>query len=680
MVPFDDNNVVAKGQPFSIEGHSSDSSRSPRDCPVTAVRVHSAAINAFQRRISRPSRKPPRLIADCVRACLYLGLGLAGLGGFGNQVAAGALPFSDAFANRGVIAGATGSGSGNNTGATREANEPQHGGLPGSASIWLSWIAPSDGLVTFNTAGSSIDPLLGVYAYDRALKGGQPGPQDPSKPFADLKQVARAEGNQGGGSLNPGLLTLGVRAGIEYELAVDGYAGAIGEIRFDWNFKFVADLIPIIVLDEPDRALRIGDRLQLTAQVTVEAGAKVKYQWLLNDQELLGQEDPTLVIPFLTADQVGSYKLRLKAGRTKDGQLIWFSVPVEIQVNSEGQTNALARDRLFDALISPLTPDDRGRGDGGGGPNAIPRRRATLAANPIGVARGYNGTQIFNTIYAGRDPAEPLHCGLIGGASYWFAYEAPADGVVQLNTDGSTYDTILATYTYQSPLTNYAGLIPIACDHTAGPSGAGAVGSHVRFRATRARTYLVVVDGFNGAKGNARLNYSLATNSPVDPPNAPGIGLGPTDFTVREGGAILWTISVTGTAPLTLSWWHDGALVPGQTSTNLFLSQVLPGAAGSYLLVVTNVVGSVTSAPIVLRVLVAPVLQLQFSAATNALSFPTERGLRYRLESSNNLGPQGWRAVTNGFGNETGFLLGTGSPAVLPAPQGETLFFRVQVE
>ncbi len=617
-------------------------------------------------------------------------LGLWGAGGlawsiFRISAGAASLPFSDALANRGVILGARGSGSGSNLGATREAGEPVHGGLPGGASVWLAWTAPADGLVTFNTAGSTFETLLGVYAYDRALRGGPPGPLDSTKPFADLKQVARADGVSGGGPVNRGLLTLGVRAGVEYELAVDGYSGATGEIRFDWDFKVVKELVPVIVIDEPDRALRIGDRLQLTAQITVESGARVKYQWLLNDQEIPNQEDPTLVLPSLAADQVGIYQLRLKAGRDKEGELIWFSSPVEIQINSEGQTNALARDRLFDALTTPLTPDDNGGGGGGrGGAGINPRpmsfRHAAPAANPIGVARGYNGTQIFNTVYAGRDPAEPLHCQLVGGASYWFAYEAPANGKVKLDTDGSTFDTILATYTFEAPLTGYTGLIPVACDHTPGPVGPVASGSRVEFQAFRARTYLVVVDGFQGAKGTAHLNYSLVTNPPIEPPVAPVLIQGPTNVTVRAGGDVSWLTVATGTAPFTLTWWHNHGVMPGQTTPALALTHVVPQDAGEYRLVIANSAGSVTSAPAFVRVLVAPALQLNITAAAGAISFPTVPGLRYWLEYSDNLATTGWTGVTNGAGSESGVWVGTGAPAQLPTVGGELRFFRVRVE
>ena len=39
------------------------------------------------------------------------------------------------------------------------------------------------------------------------------------------------------------------------------------------------------------------------------------------------------------------------------------------------------------------------------------RRRPALTGNAGGLTWGYNGTQIFSTVFAGRDLNEPPHCG-----------------------------------------------------------------------------------------------------------------------------------------------------------------------------------------------------------------------------------------------------------------------------
>jgi hypothetical protein len=103
-------------------------------------------------------------------------------GGVGGAHAAD-LPFADRVVDRGQISGASGSGTGSNVGASLEPSEPRHGSRPGGRSVWISWTAPSDGLATFSTAGSSFDTVLAIYAYDRELRGDGIGPRRPHPPF-----------------------------------------------------------------------------------------------------------------------------------------------------------------------------------------------------------------------------------------------------------------------------------------------------------------------------------------------------------------------------------------------------------------------------------------------------------------------------------------------------------------
>src|ERR1051325_217102 len=55
---------------------------------------------------------------------------------------------------------------------------------------------------------------------------------------------------------------------------------------------------------------------------------------------------------------------------------------------------------------------------------------------------GYNGTQTFVTS-PGKDPDEPNACSVVGGSSYWFTYKPPTNGVVSIDTAGSSFDTVL---------------------------------------------------------------------------------------------------------------------------------------------------------------------------------------------------------------------------------------------
>ena len=150
-------------------------------------------------------------------------------GWFGNeQLPAPANDSRDAMT---VLAGDSGSLTTNTAAATRDdACGPIARDSPGAQSIWFQWTAPADGWATFDTAGSSIDTLLGVFA-------------------AGCREQHRlAESDDAPGRITS-LVRLWVRSGTQYAIAVDGYSpdgfnAANGPVRLVWSFQAEADVTP----------------------------------------------------------------------------------------------------------------------------------------------------------------------------------------------------------------------------------------------------------------------------------------------------------------------------------------------------------------------------------------------------------------------------------------------------
>jgi hypothetical protein len=77
--------------------------------------------------------------------------------------------------------------------------------------------------------------------------------------------------------------------------------------------------------------------------------------------------------------------------------------------------------------------------------------------------------------------------------------------------------------------------------------------------------------------------------------SAPIITLDPASQSALTRGQVTFTFAASGTGPLFPQWRKGGAPLPGQTNTTLVLSNVTAADAGTFDVVVTNSVGSVTS-------------------------------------------------------------------------------------
>lgn len=516
--------------------------------------------------------------------------------------------FSDSFSGRETIVGSEGVLVGSNVGATVEPSEPRHCGKRAGRSVWVSWVAPSSGLLTLSTEGSSFDTVVAAYVAD-------------SKVTPPLAGLHPAGGNDDREPDEVAELVFSVQAGTQYEIAVAGYASASGSIVLEWEFTPVAALLPLILRHPLDRAIRIGDTLILT--VDIRETEAMELQWMKGLSSISGAGSPNLVIKQFKPTDVGQYRLRIR-----QNDVIFYSSPIEVEINSEGLVGTLARNKFEDAWGSGLylfgpPPELAGLGAGTGGHSGI-----ALADIGTGVTRGYNGSQIFNTTSATRDPSEPAHCGIAGGASYWFSYQPPVAGNVSLDTEGSDFDTVLAVYQYNLPLTGFEDLIPVICDDNSGSDG---LTSKLQFDAEGGRLYFVVVDGVNGARGIAHLNYRLATGD-TNAASPPLISQGPQSQDLAVGVTTALAVHAEGTNPLYYQWFLNNESIAGQTNATLTLSNVQSADAGGYRVQVSNEFASVSSDVAQVGVVTAPFFTLDPGATKMVVTFPAVRGLESRLE------------------------------------------------
>lgn len=131
---------------------------------------------------------------------------------------------------------------------------------------------------------------------------------------------------------------------------------------------------------------------------------------------------------------------------------------------------------------------------------------------------GASGSVTGTTIGAKREAGEPDHASPSGRASVWFQWTAPSSGNLRLNTQGSSFDTLLGAYTG----TAVAALQPLAANDDV----PGGLWSEVTIPVTAGTTYRIAVDGWGGYTGATTLSWSLTAAAPAPAP-APTPGPSP---------------------------------------------------------------------------------------------------------------------------------------------------------
>jgi len=89
-------------------------------------------------------------------------------------------------------------------------------------------------------------------------------------------------------------------------------------------------------------------------------------------------------------------------------------------------------------------------------------------------------------------------------------------------------------------------------------------------------------------------------------PQSPAIVSQPQSRTVTAGDNVSFSVTASGTPPLSYQWLFDGDPIVGAISATLALNNAQPSQAGDYSVIVTNLYGSETSATAVLSVVVPP--------------------------------------------------------------------------
>ena len=443
-------------------------------------------------------------------------------------------------------------GTGSNSNATRENLEPLHDGEKAVRSVWLAWTAPASGVVRVNTLGSDFDTVLAIYS------------------GTDLSSLTPVESDDDSGPNHTSALSFNAVEGTTYRIAIAGYLGTSGNIGFELELTPRTIALPIFLSQPRNYSVAPGGDADLNVSFNSEEAVQIEWLFMGNPVANITMSN---TLRSIDEAQVGRYRVKLTTPTH-----VLYSRYAEVQINSRGLSNVLAQDKIGRALdyaqMIPATVVPTGTPKSGGG--------AKSAGAGGSGSHGYTTTQIFSTAGATVDPGEPVHCGLGGGHSTWFVYQAETNGTLRIDTEGSSFDTVLAVYI--GPGDSYSTLTNVACDNNSGSNGLTSV---VLFQATQGVTYYIAVDGVGSATGTVKLHINLGQTV--------SMAAQPASQTVPSGSNVTFTAAANGMTNYTYQWRFGGTNLAGATNANFTRTNVPASLAGSYDVVVKNPINSATS-------------------------------------------------------------------------------------
>jgi fungalysin metallopeptidase (M36)/List-Bact-rpt repeat protein/fungalysin/thermolysin propeptide len=356
-----------------------------------------------------------------------------------------------------------------NARATIEPGEPSHANDPSvAASLWWNYAPPVSGSVLVDSGGSDIPTIVAVYT---------------GNSVSNLTKIASARGS----TLNTGrkgaFVLFQGQAGVPYRIAVSSItSNSVGGLRVNIGEGLLPDTnSPTVTITAPQSGTPSeANRLQVSGSavdVQPDASGIRQINLSVTPNTVVGDTETYTAYPSSSLDGPLSSNwttvvgLRVGLNTVTARAVDWagnISQPFSIQVS-----------------YRPIDP-----------PNDFFVDAAVLSQTSDILAD--------NTLNATKEVGEPNHAGVAGGKSAWWAFTAPADGVLHLSTTNSTFDTVMAVYSGNS-LTN---LTPVGSNDDAFPGAPG--GFSELFQAVHGGVaYHIAVDGYGGAGGAMFLTYDF---------------------------------------------------------------------------------------------------------------------------------------------------------------------------
>lgn len=389
---------------------------------------------------------------------------------------------------------------GDNYNATQEPLEPQHGGNAAGKSVWWKWTAPTDGLVNLKTYWDDFDPLSFPDSYFDTILAVYVGDT-----ITGLQEVTSDIDSGLGETSEVNFLAIG---GTTYWIAVDG--------EFDGSTTTEGDIyLQLNLLPQND----LFENASVIAGTSLSVGG-----FNLNATEEVGEPNH--------AGNVGGKSSWWRWTAPSNGQVIIdtsgsdfdtllgvytgnsLGTLIEVDSNNNYTSPDLASQVAFTGTAGTeyyIAID--GFNDGSGALEGQITMSLTTRTNNNDfqqsfILSGFVDNDEGNNGAADLQAGEPVHGGVAGGKSLWWSWVSPSTGPVEISTEGSFVDTVLAVYTGDA-------LAQLALVDSNDDFEGNSYGKIV-FEATAGQRYRIAVDGKGGAAGLVKVGVFMPANNDLE--------------------------------------------------------------------------------------------------------------------------------------------------------------------
>ena len=421
-------------------------------------------------------------------------------------------------------------------------------GNRGGHPVIFTWTPLYSGIVTFSTEGSDFETIIGAFT-------GSSG---------NLQQVPSSVNGDDSAGFHNSQISFNAQGLTQYQIVVDGYNGASGNIVLSWSEDVTTFRLATFTL-VPPRVMAASNGAPFTFSANYDTGSLLWYfngapTAITSSQLTISQADDATV---------GSYFAEVSNGKGNNSATRAADLQIAVLEDGSTPTNSFAWKHFSDAVAYPF---------------ALPVGKAVQKFSGGGDSRGYSVSQTFSTVGAIAELGEPVLGNQIGGAPEWYVYVTPTNGTMEVDTSGSSFNTILGVFT--GPGDSFLTLTNLAYGYNTNGAANGQpkiflpnVPAH--------RTNYILVDGENGASGTVHLHINIG--APVS------IATPPSDQPVLQGRNASFTVTAFGSTNIGYFWQFAGTNITGATNSTLTITNVQPSQVGYYTVIVSNLVSTATT-------------------------------------------------------------------------------------